>query len=153
MNEATNVADLQADSGEGSTEKLPAEIENLPPEMRTMVSVMAGFFRSNSGPDPETAKIMASAEMHEETCKLQAYTQSMKNRDFQNERDHIFRMKKMFYDNVRGFLVAFACVAGIICGLYLTVKVGNSAVGNPILVASFLALLGVKPSLPSKDKE
>jgi hypothetical protein len=149
----TELSMLHADDQAATSEKFPAEIQNLPPEMRTMVSVMAGFFRSNSGPDAETAKIMAEAEMHEESCKLQAYTQSMKNRDLQNERDHLFRMKKLLYDNVRSFVIGLACIGGIICGLYLTVKMGNSAVGNPVLLASFLALLGVKPNFNSKDKE
>ncbi len=153
MSEHTDLAALHAESREASTSNLTSEIESLPPEMRTMVSVMTGFFRGNSGPDAETAKIMADAEMHEETCKLEAYTHAMRNRDQQNERDHRFRMKRLGYDNVRSILIGLACLAGIVCGLYLTVKLGNSSVGNPILVASFLALLGIKPSFASKEKE
>lgn len=130
------------------------EIQNLPPEMRTMVSLFAGIVRSNSGPDAETTKIMAESEMHEETCKLQAYTQSMKNRDQQNERDHAYRMQRLIWDNVRNLLIAICCVFGVVTGLYLTIKLDKSSYGNPIIVASFLALLGVKPNLPgSKDKD
>lgn len=117
-----------------------------------MVSVMAGFFRSNSGPDAETAKIMAEAEMHEETCKLQAYTQSMQNRNQANERDHIFRMKKLAFETGQNVLVGLACVAGIGCGLYLMLVRGDKQVGTPILVASFMAMLGVKPDF-NKEKE
>ncbi len=71
MGGSENGNDLQTgkqDAGQ-IADDIPPELQNLPPEMRTMVSVMAGFFRSNSGPDAETAKIMAEAEMHEETCK------------------------------------------------------------------------------------
>jgi hypothetical protein len=133
-------------------EKLPDEIEKLPTEMKTMVSVMAGFFRSTSGPDPETARLMAQSEMHEESCRLEGYKQALINRDQQSQRDHIFRMKQSTQDMVKSILMTLVCVAGIICGLYLVVAKKDNAVGTPILVASFMAMLGGKSLLP-KDKD
>src|SRR5580658_1914666 len=47
------------------------------------------------GPDPETAKTIAQAEMHEENCRLQAYQASLQNREEQSKRDHEFRKKKL----------------------------------------------------------
>ncbi|HVU45431.1 MAG TPA: hypothetical protein VHD85_04850, partial [Terracidiphilus sp.] len=47
--------------------------------------------RSSSGPDPETARAIAQAEMHEESCRLQGYKESLKTRDKQNEREHEYR--------------------------------------------------------------
>jgi len=142
-------------TGEPTTiaaEKLPIEIEKLPAEMRTMVSVMAGFFRSTSGPDPETAKILAQTEMHEESCKLQGFTESLKVRDQQNERDHKFRTKRMNHEMAKSLIVMVVCLGGIICGLYLIVAKQDSAVGTPLLVAGFMAMLGGKSILP-KDKD
>lgn len=135
-----------------SAEALPAEIEKLPTEMKTMVSVMAGLFRSTSGPDPETAKILAETEMHEETCKLQGFTESLKVRDQQNARDHDFRQKKLNHETAKGVIVMVVCLGGIICGLYLIVAKHDSAVGTPLLVAAFMAMLGGKSIFP-KDKE
>jgi hypothetical protein len=135
-----------------SADNLPVEIEKLPPEMRTMVSVMAGFFRSTSGPDPETARILAQTEMHEETCKLEGFKQSLKTRDQQNERDHLYRVKRMNHDTAKTLIVMVVCLGGIICGLYLIVAKHDSAVGTPLLVAGFMAMLGGKSILP-KDKD
>jgi hypothetical protein len=131
---------------------LPPEIEKLPPEMRTMMSVMAGFFRSTSGPDPETARILAQTEMHEETCKLQGFTESLKVRDQQNDRDHQFRTKRLNHETAKSIVVLVVCLGGIVCGLYLIVAKNNSTVGTPLLVAGFMAMLGGKSILP-KDKD
>jgi hypothetical protein len=139
-------------SRELSTENLPVEIENLPPEMRTMVSVMAGFFRSTSGPDPETARILAQTEMHEETCKLQGFTESLKIKDQQNERDHKFRTQRLNHESAKTIALLVVCIVGIICGLYLIVEKQNTQVGTPLLVASFMAMLAGKGILP-KDKD
>jgi hypothetical protein len=117
-----------------------------------MVSVMAGFFRSTTGPDPETARLMAQTEMHEESCKLDGYKESARIRDLQNARDHEFRTRRLNHDSVKSGLMALVCVAGIVCGLYLIVAKRDSAIGTPLLVASFMALLGGKSILP-KDKD
>jgi hypothetical protein len=120
--------------------------------MKTMVSVMAGFFRSTSGPDPETTKILAQTEMHEETCKLEAYKQSLGNREKQNTRDHEYRMRQSTFDMVRNMLMTLVCVIGLGVGLYLLVFKKDNTVGTSILVASFMAMLGGKSLLP-KDKD
>jgi hypothetical protein len=134
-----------------SEDDLPVEIQKLPPEMRTMVSVMAGFFRSTSGPDADTAKILAQTEMHEESCKLDAFKHQLLTRDQQNQRDHIFRVKKMNHETAKSVIVMVVCLGGIICGLYLIVAKKDSTVGTPLLVASFMAMLGGK-SILGKDK-
>ncbi len=128
------------------------EIEKLPPEMKTVVSMIAGFFRSTTGPDPETTRIVAETERHEETCKLEGYKETLKNRDAQNERDHKFRIKKLNHDTAKSVIVTLVCVAGIITGLYLLVARNNPSVGTPLLVASFMALIGGRSLFP-KDKE
>jgi hypothetical protein len=127
------------------------QIERLPSEMKTAMTVMAGLFRSTSGPDPETARLMAESEMHAEKCKLEAYRASLANKDSQNQRDHDFRRKKLDHDTIRASVISCVSVAGIICALYLMIAKGNSQVGTPLLVASFMTLLGYKPE--SKDKD
>ena len=128
------------------------ELEKLPPEMKTVVSVMAAFIRNSTGPDPETAKIVAETEMHEESCKLDGYKETLRNRDQQNERDYKFRVKKLNHETAKSMILALVCVAGIITGLYLLVAKNNSSVGTPLLVASFMALVGGKSLFP-KDKD
>jgi hypothetical protein len=145
---------IQRPVADGALEKPPteAEIEKLPQEMKTAISIMAGFFRSTSGPDPETAKLMAQTEMHEESCKLDGYKQSLVTRDQQNQRDHEFRTKKLNHDTIKSVIMIVVCLAGILCGLYLLVAKQNSAVGTPLLVAAFVALMGGKSFFP-KDKD
>lgn len=128
------------------------ELEKLPPEMKTVVSVMAAFIRSSTGPDPDTAKIVAETEMHEESCKLEGYKETLKTRDLQNERDHKFRVKKLNHETAKSMILALVSVAGIITGLYLLVAKNNGSVGTPLLVASFMALIGGKSLFP-KDKD
>ena len=70
----------------------------------------------------------------------------------QNARDHVFRIKKMNHDTAKSIVVIVVCVAGIICGLYLIVAKQNSAVGTPLLVASFMAMLGGRSLLPDKKE-
>jgi hypothetical protein len=117
------------------------EIEKLPPEMKTIVSVVAGIFRSTSGPDPETSRIVAQTEMHEESCKLEGYKESLKVRDKQSDRDHAFRVKKLNHDTAKSMSIIAVCVAGIACGLYLLVVRKDETLGSGLLIASFMALL------------
>lgn len=131
----------------------PKEIEKLPPEMRTVISVMAGMFRSTTGPDPETARIVAESEMHEETCRLNAYREQLKTRDKQNERDHEFRKKSLNHATSLSLVVAITCIAGIACGLYLLVVKGQQTLGSGLLIASFMALLSGGKSILQKDKD
>jgi len=128
------------------------EIEKLPAETKTMVALFAGMIRSHTGPDPETAKIAAQAEMHEETCRLEGFKESLKTRDRQGERDHLYRTKRLNHETAKSMVIAVVCVAGIVAGLYLIVAKNNSSVGTPLLVASFMALIGGKSFFP-KEKE
>jgi hypothetical protein len=128
------------------------ELEKLPPEMKTVVSVMAAFIRSSSGPDPETAKIVAETERHEESCKLEGFKETIKFRDKQGERDHEFRKKRLNHDTAKNMILTGVCVGGIIVGLYLLVAKNDNSVGTPLLVASFMALVGGKSLLP-KEKD
>ena len=80
--------------------------------------------------------------MHEETCRLDGYKESLKTRDKQSERDHAFRMKRLNHDTLRNMVIATVCVVGIGTGLYLLVIKKDETIGSTILVASFMALLG-----------
>jgi hypothetical protein len=131
----------------------PKDIEKLPPEMKTIVSVIAGLFRSTSGPDPETSRIVAESEMHEETCKLEGYKESLKIRDKQNGRDHEFRQKRLNHETFRNTLISAVCVIGICTGLYLLVVKKDELVGSNILIASFLALLEGGKLISHRDKD
>lgn len=111
------------------------------------------MFRSTSGPDPETSKLVAQSEMHEETCKLDGYKESLKIRDKQNERDHEFRKKRLNHETFRNTIISAVCVVGICTGLYLLVVKKDEQVGSNILIASFLALLGGGKLISQKDKE
>jgi hypothetical protein len=132
-------------------EILAKDIEKLSPETRTIVSVMMGLFKSTSGPDPETARSVAQSEMHEESCRLDGFKESLRVKDLQNDRDHIYRLKRLNHESAKTFVVLGLCVAGAICGLYLLVQ-GHTTLGSNLLTASFVAVLGGK-SLLSKDKE
>ena len=132
---------------------LPKEIEQLPPEMKTMVSLFAGFIRSTSGPDPETSRIVAESEMHEETCRLEGYRESLKTKDKQSQRDHAFRTKQLNHETMKNMVVTLVCVLGICTGLFLVVVRKDEALGSNILIASFLALLGGGKSFFQKGKD
>jgi hypothetical protein len=128
------------------------EIEKLAPETKAMVSLFAGIVRSTTGPDPETAKVAAQSEMHEETCRLEGYKESLKTRDRQSERDHEFRKKRLNHDTARNLILYVTCLLGIGVGLYLYIAKGEKTIGSNIVTACFVALLGGKALLP-KDKE
>lgn len=134
-----------------SPENMPAELQQLSPETRTIMTVMAGFFRSTSGPDPVAAKVLADAEMHEESCRLEAYSQSLKTRDQQNERDHAFRKKRLNHDTAKAIVVLAICIVFMICGLVILLKQGDKTLGVSLIVGGF-TMLGGKNPLP-KDKD
>jgi hypothetical protein len=135
--------------------QLPPELEKLPAEIKSsMFSLMMGLFvRSTTGPDPESARVAAQAEMHEETCRLEGYKESLKTRDRQSERDHEFRKKSLNHGTALGLLIAITCIAGIACGLYLLVVKREQTLGTSLLVASFMALLNGGKSILKKDDD
>ena len=114
--------------------------------------MMSLIIRNTTGPDPETARIVAQSEMHEETCRLDGYKESLHTKDKQNERDYEFRKKQLNHETAKNLLIAVVCVGGIVTGLYLIVAKQDSTVGTPLLIASFMALIGGKSLLP-KDKD
>jgi hypothetical protein len=148
-------SDVAAPEGEAAAGEYvyAKEIEKLPPEMKTIVSVVAGIFRSTSGPDPETARIVAETERHEESCKLDGYKASLNVRDAQNARDHVFRLKKLNHETMKNMALILVCVGGIACGLYLLVVKKNDTLGSGLLIASFMALLSGGKSVLQKDKD
>ena len=105
------------------------------------------------GPDPETAKTIAQAEMHEENCRLQAFQASLQNREEQSKRDHEFRKKKLNHSTGLMVTVVVVTIGGIGGGLVLSAT-GNSTLGNPVLVASFTLLSSLAGKLlGSRDKD
>jgi hypothetical protein len=91
--------------------------------------------------------------MHEETCKLEGYKESLKIRDKQNGRDHEFRQKRLNHETFRNTLISAVCVIGICTGLYLLVVKKDELVGSNILIASFLALLEGGKLISHRDKD
>jgi hypothetical protein len=130
-------------------------LEKLPPDIKSsMFSLMMGLFvRNTTGPDPETSRIVVQGEMHEETCRLEGYKESLKARDKQNERDHEFRKKRLNHATALSLLIAVTCVLGIACGLYLLVVRKEQTLGSGLLIASFMALLGGGKSILQKDSD
>ncbi len=137
-----------------TTLTLPPELDQLPADIKSsMFSMMMSLIiRNTTGPDPETSRIVAQSEMHEETCRLDGYKESLHTKDKQNDRDHEFRKKQLNHETAKSMIVALVCIAGIVTGLYLIVAKSDSSVGTPLLVASFMALIGGKSLLP-KDKD
>lgn len=131
---------------------IPEELENLPPEMKAAFSVMAGVFRSSTGPDPDTARIVAESEMHEESCRLEAYKENLKTRDRQNDRDHEFRKKKLNHESAKQILIIAVSIIGIVVALYLLVAKGKQTLGTALLVGAFMTLLNGR-SWPSSKQD
>jgi hypothetical protein len=65
------------------------------PQAKAMLSIALSRTTLGFGPDPETAKILADSEMHEEDCRLKGYTAQLQNKESQNVRDHEFRCKRL----------------------------------------------------------
>jgi hypothetical protein len=105
------------------------------------------------GPDPETAKVLAQTEMHEEECRLKGFQASLQNREEQNRRDHEFRKKKLNHQTGLTVTVLAVTVGGIGGGLFLSAT-GNQALGNPVLIASFTVMTTLAGKfLASRDKD
>jgi len=137
---------------------LPPPIENAlskvpDTDARTILSLALSRTSFGFGPDADTMKIMAETEIHEETCRLQAYQASLANRDKQAERDHDFRKRKLNHQSLMTGAFVLVTICGVGAGLYLAAT-GNTAVGTPVLIASatLLSTIGGR-LLPGRDKE
>jgi hypothetical protein len=115
-------------------------------EARAILSMAVSRTTFGFGPDPETAKILAQTEMHEEECRLKGYQASLQNREEQNKRDHEFRKKRLNHQTVLTVVVLVVTVAGLGGGLYLSSS-GNASLGNPVLAASFTVMVGLAGKL------
>lgn len=162
--DANDKAVQPADGGNGRKSEsrqsvLPPPIENalskIPDaDARTILSLALSSRTSfGFGPDAETMKVMAETEIHEETCRLQAYQASLANRDKQAERDHDFRKRKLNHQSLMTGTFVLVTICGVGAGLYLAAT-GNTAVGTPVLIASatLLSTIGGR-LLPGRDKE
>jgi len=111
-----------------------------PEEAKGLLSIFLARSTTTFGPDPETAKILAQAEMHEEECRLKGYQASLQNKELQSQRDHALRMKRLNHETAMQVVVLIVAVIGIGVGLYLSIS-GNALLGSNILVASVLTML------------
>jgi hypothetical protein len=152
--ESDTVTTRPATSSVPSPLALPPALQNLGGDAKAEIySLIASVtMRSLTGPDPETAKIAAQSEMHEETCRLEGYKEALRIRDRQGERDHEFRKQRLIFDTVKNFGISIACLVGIGVGLYLYIAKGDKTLGSNIVIACFVTLLGGK-TLFQKDKE
>lgn len=105
------------------------------------------------GPDAETMKIMAETEVHEETCRLDAFKASLANRDKQAERDHDFRKVRLNHQTGMTVLVLLVGAGLIGFGIYIQMSTQNQLGGYLILggAALLFQALGIKP--PTTPKE
>jgi hypothetical protein len=122
-------------------------------DARAVLQVALSRTTFGFGPDPETAKTIAQAEMHEEDCRLQAFRSSLQNREEQSKRDHEFRKKKLNHQSGLTITVLVVTIGGVGGGLVLSAT-GNATLGNPVLIASFTLLSSLAGKLlASRDKD
>lgn len=146
---------VKPDSSDQSTPSPIAKaLEGIPdPQIKAILSVALSRTSFGVGPDPETAKTLAQAEMHEEECKLKAFQANLDNRERQNQRDHEFRKKKLNHSTMTSVVVLATSVCGIGAGLYLTVA-GSPTIGTPVMVAGFSILTPFAGKLlAARDKD
>ncbi len=120
----------KTDPAPAISEQLPAPIydaiQQIPDEKsRALLQIAVSRNSFGIGPDPETAKTLAQAEMHEEECRLKAYQASLAGKAEQGKLDHDFRKKKLNHASLMTGGLMAAAVGGIIAGVWL------SATGNP----------------------
>lgn len=116
---------------------------------KDLLSVFGAFSRTTTGPDPETAKILASVEMKAEDNRLRAYEATLRNRDEQSKRDDAFRRKRLNHESALQAVVVMAALIGIGLGTWL--KISGQEMGGYIVIASFTILVSAingKFSLP-----
>jgi hypothetical protein len=155
----------QSASQEPEAKQPTAVVSNLPPsiesalekvpdkEARSMLSMAVSRTSFGFGPDAETMKVMAETEVHEETCRLDAYKAALANRDKQAERDHDFRKRKLNHQTALTVLVLVAGGLLIAFGIYIYTSNQNQLGGYLIVggAAILFHALGIKP--PTSPKE
>jgi len=115
-------------------------LEKVPDQdAKAVLSMAVSRTTFGFGPDPETAKILAQTEIHEEECRLKGFQASLQNREEQNKRDHEFRKKKLNHQTGLTVTILTVTIAAIGGGLALSIT-GNPALGNPVLIASFTVM-------------
>ena len=99
-----------------------------------------GMFKS--GPDPETAKVLADAEVENQKTRLEGFKAHLEIQDKDSARDQEYRMDqlKRTHSLRRGVLLAAFLAACI--GLYLYVT-GNTTIGGNILFASVIIVFSI----------
>jgi len=118
-------------------------LEKVPDQdAKAILSMAVSRTTFGFGPDPETAKILAQTEIHEEECRLKGFQASLQNREEQNKRDHEFRKKRLNHQTALMVIVLAVTVVGIGGGLFLS-STGNTSLGNPVLAASFTVMVGL----------
>jgi hypothetical protein len=122
-------------------------------EAKAILAVALSKTTYGFGTDPETAKTMAEAEMHEEECRLKAFQAQLVNREQQAVRDHDFRKKKLNHSTTLLVVILIVTIGGVGGGLVLS-STGNPALGNPVLTASLTMLSALAGKLlSSRDKD
>lgn len=119
-----------------------AEALNKIPDVdaKAILSIALSKTTLGFGPDPETAKVIAESEMHEEDCRLKGYTAQLQNKDLQSSRDHEFRCKRLNREFAMAISVLIASIAGAGIGLYLLIE-RHTQIGSNLLIASAAILL------------
>jgi hypothetical protein len=112
------------------------------PEAKMTLTVALSRTSYGFGPDPETAKIIADSEIHEENCRLEGYKASLDNRDKQNERDHDFRKRRLNREFSMSLAVLIVALLGAGTGLFLIIR-GTTTIGSNVLIASIGIILYV----------
>jgi hypothetical protein len=103
--------------------KIAEALSKIPDvDAKAMLSIALSKTTLGFGPDPETARIIAESEMHEEDCRLKGYTAQLQNKDLQSSRDHEFRCKRLNREFAMTISVLAASIAGAATGLYLLMK-------------------------------
>jgi hypothetical protein len=132
---------------EKALEKVPDQ------DARALLSMAVSRTSFGFGPDPETMKVIAETEVHEETCRLEAYKATLVNKDKQSERDHEFRKRKLNHQTA--LTVGVLLVGALLIGFGILIYTSSqNPLGGYLIVGGAAILfhsLGIKP--PASPKE
>ncbi len=122
-------------------EQLQEALKQLPDPARKQVkSLIFGQSTTRFGPDPETTKILARVEQHQESCKLEAYKAVLANQEQESVRDHDFRKTKLNREFWMSLVVVLGAVLLCGVGVYLTAT-GQTTLGSNLLIGGAGILL------------